>query len=62
MMKEADLQQPDFDLFAGRPLKSREPRTTSSSSGVSASGTSFPVSIVIAIVCLSWRAFLTVDN
>lgn len=40
MMKEADFQPPEFDRTAGRPLKSTELRTTSLSSGDSASNMS----------------------
>lgn len=37
MMKEADLQPPDLDRKTGRPLKSTDPSTASSSRGASAS-------------------------
>lgn len=53
MMNEADLQQPDFDRTEGRPLKSTEPGITPSSrSGISASGNSSPVTVLIAILSL----------
>lgn len=48
MMKEADLQPPDSDRETGRPLKSTDPSTVSSSRGTSASGMAAAAAITTA--------------